>query len=170
MHFSLWLDSLQLLIGFVRKLLRARLSGGSAVAVLRQVNPSAIEAPFASLRRWLCAAREPNSLSPTQGNETELGLLDIAYVGRVIPAQAQIFFRASRACHELGSLCSGLRSELLSCKLRTVDNARRVSQPTVSFDYRPQKHEEPGLELANEYSSRLRGNLIRSGHSEHQLR
>jgi len=115
-------------------------------------------------------AREPNSLSPTQGDETELGLLDIAYVGRVIPTQAQICFRASPACHELGSLCSELRSELVSCKLRTAGNARRVSQPTVSFDYRPQNHEEPGLELASEYSPRLRRNLIRSGHSEHQSR
>ena len=115
-------------------------------------------------------AREPNSLSPTQGDETELGLLDIAYVGRVIPMQAQICFRASHACHELGSLCSELRSELLSCKLRTAGNTRRVSQPTVFFDYRPQNHEEPGLELASEYSPRLRRNLIRSGHSEHQSR
>ena len=115
-------------------------------------------------------AREPNSLSPTQGDETELGLLDIAYVGRVIPTQAQICFRASPACHELGSLCSELRSELVSCKLRTAGNARRVPQPTVSFDYRPQNHEEPGLELASEYSPRLRRNLIRSGHSEHQSR
>ena len=49
-------------------------------------------------------AREPNSLSPTQGDETDLGLLDIAYVGRVIPTQAHICFRASPACHELGSL------------------------------------------------------------------
>ena len=115
-------------------------------------------------------AREPNSLSPTQGDETELGFLDIAYVGRLIPMQAQICFRASHACHELGSLCSELRSELLSCKLRTAGNARRVSQPTAFVDYRPQNHEEPGSELASEYKSRLQGNLIRSGHSEHYLR
>jgi len=49
----------------------------------------------------------------------------------VVPMQAQICFRASHACHELGSLCSELRSELLSCKLRTAGNTRRVSQPTT---------------------------------------
>ena len=81
--------------------------------------------------------REPYALSPTQGDETELGLLDITCVGRVIPMQAQMCFCASHVCHELGSLCSKLRSELLSCKLRTAGNTRRVSQSTaeqVSYD------------------------------------
>ena len=142
---------------------------GRLVFCRRKKGNLILESVILSVTRNLIA-REPNSLSPTQGDETELGFLDIAYVGRVVPMQAQICFRASHVCHELGSLCSELRSELLSCKLRTAGNARRVSQPTASFDYRPQNHEEPGLELANEYSSRLRGNLMRSGHSEHQLR
>ena len=115
-------------------------------------------------------AREPNSPPPMQGDEAELGLLDIACVGRVVLMQAQICFHASHARHELGSLCSEPRSELLSCKLRTAGNARRVPQPTASVDYRPQNHEEPGSELASEYKSRLQGNLIRSGHSGHHLR
>ena len=58
--------------------------------------------------------------------------------------QAQIRFRASPVRHELGPLCRELRSELLSCKLRTAGNARRVPQPTVPVDYRRQNHEEPG--------------------------
>ena len=117
-------------------------------------------------------ARETKSLPLAQGDEAELGLLDIAYIGRVIPMQAQICFCASPACRELGFLCSELRSELASCKLRAAGDTRRVSQPTVPFDYRPQNHEEPGLELASECSPRLRlgRNLIRSGHSEHQSR
>ena len=62
-------------------------------------------------------AREPISLSPTRGDETGSGLLGIVYVGRVVPIQAQICFHASPVCHELGSLCRELWSEILSCEL-----------------------------------------------------
>ena len=87
--------------------------------------------------------REPNSPSPRQGDQTGLGWQDISYVGRITPMQAQIRFCASPVCHELGSLRHKLRSELLSCKLRTVCNASSVPQPTVPIDYQRHNHERP---------------------------